>query len=141
MGPLPEPFSNDPTQWLFRGDIADSTSPLHVAAARLLGYRWPEQPDDPALDALEDADGILCLPALCGELPAAERLRDFLSKAYGAEWSADLLARLLAELAAAAGLWKNGCGRNVLSSIANCSTSGRSSGTCGTDSATVLQPC
>ena len=43
---LPEPHSDDPTQWLFKGDIATSTDPLQVAVARLLGYRWPDQPKD-----------------------------------------------------------------------------------------------
>ena len=42
-GPLPEPHSEDPTQWLFQGNVKDSEAPLHVAVARLLGYRWPEQ--------------------------------------------------------------------------------------------------
>src|SRR5438046_2155810 len=31
MGPLPEPYSNDPTQWLFKGDPSESTEPLQVA--------------------------------------------------------------------------------------------------------------
>ncbi len=44
---LPEPHSDDPTQWLFKGHPKGSTDPLQVAVARLLGYRWPDQePDD-----------------------------------------------------------------------------------------------
>lgn len=39
---LPEPFSNDPTQWLFGGHPAGASEPLQVAVARLLGYHWPE---------------------------------------------------------------------------------------------------
>ena len=42
---LPEPHSNDPTQWLFEGHPAGSTDPLQIAVARLLGYRWPRQTD------------------------------------------------------------------------------------------------
>ena len=42
-GPLPEPWSDDPTQWLFEGRPEVSTAPLQVAVARLVGYRWPEQ--------------------------------------------------------------------------------------------------
>ena len=42
-GRLPEPWSDDPTQWLFEGRPEVSTAPLQVAVARLLGYRWPEQ--------------------------------------------------------------------------------------------------
>ena len=90
---LPNPYSNDPTQWLFNGHPADSTQPLHVATARLIGYRWPRQtgsnfPDCPALgpDGLEsfaDEDGIVCLPPLNREQPAASRLRQLLTAALG----------------------------------------------------------
>ena len=60
---LPEPHSDDPTQWLFKGTIPGSTAPLQVAVARLLGYRWPDQePDD--LDELADDDGIVPLPSV-----------------------------------------------------------------------------
>ena len=40
---LPEPESDDPTQWLFHGRPEASTAPLQVAVARLLGYRWPAE--------------------------------------------------------------------------------------------------
>lgn len=40
---LPEPESDDPTQWIFHGRPEHSTSPLQVATARLLGYRWPAE--------------------------------------------------------------------------------------------------
>jgi hypothetical protein len=90
---LPKPHSDDPTQWLFNGHPAGSTQPLHVAVARLLGYRWPRQigssfPDCPALglDGLEsfaDEDGIVCLPPLNREQPAAARLRQLLTAALG----------------------------------------------------------
>ncbi len=93
---LPKPFSNDPTQWLFNGHPKSSEQPLHVAVARLLGYQWPRQtgssfPDCPSLgpDGLEkqaDADGIVCLPSVRGEEPAAERSRKLLSAAYGKDW-------------------------------------------------------
>ena len=79
---LPEPWSNDPTQWLFNGHPVGSTDPLHVAAARLLGYRWPENGNDDGLDTLADKDGIVCLSAVVGEQPAAERLRALLAHAY-----------------------------------------------------------
>ena len=49
-------------------------SGLQVAVARLLGYRWPDQePDD--FGELADDDGIVALPSVRGETPAAERLR------------------------------------------------------------------
>ena len=90
---LPKPHSDDPTQWLFNGHPAGSTQPLHVAVARLLGYRWPRQtgssfPDCPDLgpDGLEsfaDEDGIVCLPPLNREQPATARLRRLLTAALG----------------------------------------------------------
>ena len=90
---LPKAFSNDPTQWLFSGHPKGSDQPLHVAVARLLGYRWPRQtgssfPDCPALhqDGLEgfaDEDGIVCVSATKGEAPAAERVRAVLVQALG----------------------------------------------------------
>lgn len=81
---LPTPSSDNPTQWLFAGHPLGAEQPLHVAVARLLGYRWPRQtgssfPDCPALDrdgleSYADADGIVCIPAVRGEEPAADRL-------------------------------------------------------------------
>ncbi|MBX3053886.1 MAG: hypothetical protein KF753_20580 [Caldilineaceae bacterium] len=109
---LPAPYSNDPTQWLFNGHPVGATDPLHVAVARLLGYRWPEQSGaetsgathppsdlsiakpvvggashqtdqtDDTLDAFADRDGIVCLPPVAGEPPAHERLRGLLAQAY-----------------------------------------------------------
>jgi hypothetical protein len=85
---LPEPHSDDPTQWLFKGDIATSTEPMQVAVARLLGYRWPDQPKEAdAVDALTDADGIVCLPPILTEAAAADRVREVLRTAYGAYWT------------------------------------------------------
>jgi hypothetical protein len=91
---LPEPFSADAAQWLFRGVPAGSEQPLQVAVARLVGFRWPDQdPDD--LDALADADGIVCLPAVGGEGPAAERIRAVLSTSFGDDWSTSTLDEVL----------------------------------------------
>jgi hypothetical protein len=90
---LPKPQSDDPTQWLFNGHPNGSEQPLHVAVIRLLGYQWPRQtgssfPDCPALglDGLEsfaDDDGIVCLPPLNHEQPAAARLRQLLVASLG----------------------------------------------------------
>jgi hypothetical protein len=91
---LPEPHSDDPTQWLFKGDIATSTDPLQVAVAQLLGYRWPDQPKkDAAVDPFVDDDGIVCLPGVRHEAPAAERLADLL-RAVGYKTEVDLAAWL-----------------------------------------------
>ena len=118
---LPEPYSDDPTQWIFHGDPCRSVvwneeikrtdrappridaTVLHVAVARLLGYRWPAELDPDmrlapqqrnvaddcrAFDDFADPDGIVCLPPVRGEPPAADRLRSPLASAYGDEWSA-----------------------------------------------------
>jgi hypothetical protein len=96
-GPLPEPHSNDPSQWLFKGDVATADAPhnLQVAIARLLGYRWPDQFAD-RLDHFADADGIVCLPAIGTKTTASERLRELLAAAYGANWSSASQESLLA---------------------------------------------
>lgn len=86
---LPEPESDDPTQWLFHGRPEASTSLLQVAVARLLGYRWPAELDEnmclsqrtravvkrcDELARFVDDDGIVCISSVRGEEPAAERL-------------------------------------------------------------------
>jgi hypothetical protein len=101
---LPEPHSNDPTQWLFQGDIVTCTDSLQVAVARLLGYRWPEQPKEPdVVDALVDDDGIVCLPGVRGESSAAERLMGMLRTANRANWSDAILHTLLTNAGCKAG--------------------------------------
>ena len=125
---LPQPYSNDATQWIFHGHPCGSvvwdgvrkrttqganrtaSTVLQVALARLLGYRWPAEQNldmelaaeqrewasacEPLL-ALADADGIVCIPSVCGERPAAERLQAVLSTAYGDDWSDSVQAGLL----------------------------------------------
>lgn len=118
---LPEPYSDDPTQWIFHGDPCRSVvwnektkqtdhgppridaTVLHVAVTRVLGYRWPTELDPDmqlapeqrevaddcrVFDDFSDPDGIVCLRAVRGEPPAADRLRSLLATAYGDEWSA-----------------------------------------------------
>lgn len=89
------PQCYDPTQWLFAGDVVTSDNVLQVAVARLLGYQWHQQKADNLVE-LADKDGIVCLPPVAGEQPAAERLRAFLAAAYEGEISPDEIARLLA---------------------------------------------
>jgi hypothetical protein len=94
-GPIPEPWSDDPTQWLFEGGPEVSTAPLQVAVARLVGYHWPEQPESDNLDVFADADGIVCLPAVAGEPPAADRVQQLLAAAFSASWSPTKAKELL----------------------------------------------
>ncbi|HUU17853.1 MAG TPA: DNA methyltransferase [Sedimentisphaerales bacterium] len=91
---LPKPESDSPTQWLFHGWAGESNSPLHVAVARLLGYRWPAELDDKmqlskrARDLVKqcdellkhaDDDGIVCIQSVRGEEPATDRLMALLN--------------------------------------------------------------
>ena len=109
---LPEPESDDPTQWLFHGRPEQSTDPLQVAVARLVGYRWPAESDPDMrlstrardlvntcgeLDEHADADGIVPLPAVGGEDPADARLARLLAAAYGDRWTDGTLDTLLAD--------------------------------------------
>jgi len=108
---LPEPWSDDPTQWVFHGHPARSVAPLQVAVARLLGYRWPAELNvemrlsveaqewvkrSEGILGLADRDGIVCLSSLRNEEPAAVRLRALLAAALGMEWSAAKERELLA---------------------------------------------
>ena len=128
---IPPPYSNDPTQWIFHGHPCGSvvwndfekratcgplrTDPtvLHVAVARLLGYRWPPELDGvmeladeqrewvrrtTALLEWMDEDGIVCIPSVRGELTARDRLLSLLAAAYGDSWSDAVLATLLADV-------------------------------------------
>jgi hypothetical protein len=93
---LPGPESGDPTQWLFHGRPEESTAPLQVAVARLLGYRWPAEFDEnmrlsararalvkrcDELSKFADEDGIVCIPSVRGEELAADRLLALLDAA------------------------------------------------------------
>jgi hypothetical protein len=84
---LPEPWSDDPRQWLFGGRPEVSTAALQVAVGRLVGYRWPEQSEHDDLDPLADADGIVSLPSVAGEAPAVNRLQQMLAIAFADAWS------------------------------------------------------
>ena len=127
---LPRPYSNDPTQWIFHGHPCGSVvwddrgrrvahgplrtdSPvLHVAVARLLGYRWPAEQDAymeladeqrewvrtcEALSGLADEDGIVCISPVRGEASAGERLLSHLAESFGEAWNEGVLTRLLTE--------------------------------------------
>ena len=126
---LPEPYSDDPTQWLFHGhpcgsvvwdedakrlahgSLRTDATVLQVAVARLLGFRWPAEHDHELrlaaesrawvercrqFDRFADGDGIICIPAVGGERPAQDRLRELLRVAYGDYWSAGTERALLA---------------------------------------------
>jgi hypothetical protein len=126
---LPKPYSDDPTQWIFhghpcgsvvwddnakhvsRGPLRTDGTVLHVAVARLLGYRWPSELDaemeladeqrewikrSEALSEFVDWDGIVAIPAVKGKGAAHDRLFDLLAASYGDAWSSKVMYRLLA---------------------------------------------
>lgn len=109
---LPEPYSDDPTQWLFHGHPRHATTgtELHVALARLSGYRWPAETDTAMRLSAEarariaeaatlppsDDDGLLALVPVLGERPLADRLRAFCIAAWGDAWTANTEATLVA---------------------------------------------
>ncbi|MDE0511737.1 MAG: N-6 DNA methylase [Gammaproteobacteria bacterium] len=125
---LPKPYTDDPTQWIFHGHPCGSVvwdenkkwtadgplrtngTVLHIAVARLLGYRWPAELDASmeladeqrewanrceALANFVDYDGIVCIPPVRGESSATDRLLNLLAAAYGDAWSNDTLTKLL----------------------------------------------
>ena len=102
---------DETTKRTANGPFRQDAGVLQVAVARLLGYRWPAERDDAmelaaeqrawvrrcaALHRFADQDGIVCLPAVRGELPAADRLLRLLAAAFGEAWSDATLPRLLA---------------------------------------------
>lgn len=110
---LPEPWSSDPTQWLFHGHpgSSDAGTALHVALARLLGYQWPAETDH-ALRLSDQArawvaksaelpagdnDGLVGVPPVAGEKSLADRLRAYLAASFDGEWSDALEGRLVSE--------------------------------------------
>ncbi|MFY9195647.1 MAG: hypothetical protein WAN99_09760 [Methanoculleus sp.] len=127
---LPAPYSDDPTQWIFHGHPCGSVvwdedrkvlahgplrtdgTVLHVAVARLLGYRWPAELDPDmelsgesrawvaeteSLLPFADQDGIVAIPSVRGEGRLVDRLREILAAAYGSEWSPNRENELLRE--------------------------------------------
>ncbi|MCU7849287.1 MAG: N-6 DNA methylase [Candidatus Thiodiazotropha sp. (ex Lucinoma kastoroae)] len=109
---IPGPYSEDPTQWVFHGHPKSSCSVLQVIVARLVGYHWPAE-NDPEMEladeargwigktktlhALEDEDGIVCLPSIRGEPAAHERLLQLLESAWGNDWSTGIHTKLLSD--------------------------------------------
>jgi hypothetical protein len=92
------------------GPLRIEANVLHVAVARLLSYRWPAEQDPTLelsteshewvarcaeLEAHADPEGIVIIPASGGQRSAADRLQDLLAAAYGSQWTAAVLSRLL----------------------------------------------
>ena len=99
-------------KWTAKGPLRTDATVLQVAVARLLGYRWPAELDlemDLADEQREwvnrcdelleyaDEDGIVCIPSIRGESPAADRLRALVAAAFGDEWTPEKERDLIAE--------------------------------------------
>ena len=115
---LPAPYSDSPDQWIFHGHPCPASDPLQVAAARLIGFRWPAesmssmQLSDEAKDWIlqgekltlsADNDGIVCLSSVRGEPPAHERLAKILAASFGDDWSSTKEREMLLATAVANG--------------------------------------
>ena len=108
---LPEPYSDDPTQWLFHGHprYAEAGTELHIALARLAGYRWPAENDTEMRLSSEarariaqaatlpeaETDGLLPLVPVLGERSLADRLRAYCAAAWGEAWQPGTEAALI----------------------------------------------
>jgi hypothetical protein len=104
--------SKNPADWSFPGHpcAAAGSGALHVAAARLLGYRWPAETDSrielqPETLAWKErcrtlgrfaSEGMACVSPMPGETLLADRLLDVLAASYGERWSGGILSSLLA---------------------------------------------
>ncbi|GGW57095.1 Eco57I restriction-modification methylase domain-containing protein [Alishewanella tabrizica] len=101
---------DEATKWTAVAPRRIDDTVLQVAIARLLGYQWPAELDpdmelaeemrywlkeNSVFDSLVDDDGIVCIPSVRGEKPAADRVEAILEKAYAEEWSANTLQKLL----------------------------------------------
>jgi hypothetical protein len=102
---------DEQTKWTAIAPRRIDDTVLQVAIARLLGYQWPAELDpdmemaeemrywlkqNSVFDSLVDDDGIVCIPSVRGEKPAADRVETILEKAYAEDWSANTLQKLLA---------------------------------------------
>mgnify|MGYP003586319825 CR=1 FL=1 len=99
-------------KWTAHGSPRTDDTVLQVAIARLLGYRWPAELDS-AMELSDesralvkkseellshaDDDGIVCIPAVRGEMKAEDRLENLLAAAYGIEWSSQKKSELLSQ--------------------------------------------
>lgn len=102
---------DEATKWTAIAPRRIDDTVLQVALARLIGYQWPAELDpemelademrywlkqNSVFASLVDDDGIVCIPSVRGEKPAADRLEAMLQLAYAEDWSANTLQQLLA---------------------------------------------
>ena len=125
---LPEPYSDDPTQWIFHGDPCRSVvwdegakrtargpvrfdhTVLQVAVCRLLGYRWPAELD-PEMRLASEQRALADRCADYNDLADADGIV-CLSPARGEVSAADRLRELL--IRAYGGEWSAATERRLL---------------------------
>lgn len=125
---LPEPYSDDPTQWIFHGDPCRSViwdedakvtaggptrfdhTVIQVAVARLLGYRWPAELD-PEMRLASEQRALADRCADYNDLADADGIV-CLSPARGEVSAADRLRELL--IRAYGGEWSAATERRLL---------------------------
>lgn len=101
---------DEETKWTVPGKLRVDETVLQVAVARLLGYRWPAELDpemelaaeqrdwvkqSETLLSLSSSTGIVCIPPVCGDTGATDRLLNLLAAAYDKDWTTDILLQLL----------------------------------------------
>lgn len=98
-GGAQRPSSPDITQSTFDGRIDTCLQPLQAAIGMLNGCNWGDTHfrTPPTHQVIGDDDGIVFISALKGKTPAEQGINERLAEAFGAEWSAAKLARLLAD--------------------------------------------
>jgi len=109
---FPSTHTDLATQWFFHGHPMQSEQPLQVALSRLLGYQWPAELDKEmelsseaqkcireiqVFNQLADEDGIVCIPSVNGEQPAADRLRNYIKEVWQEDWDNNTITNLLKE--------------------------------------------
>lgn len=107
---LPEPYSDDPTQWQFHGHPTLAHNSLHVSIARFIGYRFSAETDKEMelsnearklmeaikkYDHFSDNDGVVCIPSVNGELPASDRIREYVKEVSEERWNHNTVSKLL----------------------------------------------
>jgi glycosyltransferase involved in cell wall biosynthesis len=80
-------------EWLSLLDADDYVYPHRFDSARAI---LSEQSDVDDLDGFADTDGIVCVPSVAGEAPAAYRVQQLLAAVYGDLWSPSMVTKLLA---------------------------------------------
>ena len=99
-------------KWTTHDPLRTDTTVLQIDASRLLGYRRPSE-HDPEMDLAEeqrtwvenskalhpfaDDDGIVRIPSVRSERPAAERVLQLPLPAYGDDWHDETLTKLLTD--------------------------------------------